>query len=265
MNSDIQDPTQSTNDADDILESTQSAPQTFFELVRVRIAGKEPLVILLSILTVITLVIFGITILNAGQAKNKANSPAEISPTGTRTTPTKSITEKPTKTATPTLKNQQKSTLNPTVSATISPTSAKAPPTITLTSTPQPTPTTVDTQPPTTNITYPQTNGEITYKIDSKVCVIMSAPTDNVSSASEIVTHFAFDSDGYSQVSGTGYLCRYELLNGSHTLRYKSQDRAGNMEAERTLSFAVNIPDNTLPTPTSTITPTVEPPTPTQE
>lgn len=137
----------------------------------------------------------------------------------------------------------------PTITPTITPT-----PTVKATVTPRPTitplptllPTAVpaDKEPPIVGIFYPQANSEITYKIDGKICAIADAPSDNISNWRDITIFFAFDSDPFSSVKGSAYLCKDSLPNGPHTLRHKSQDKAGNMEAERTLNFTVNIPGN---------------------
>ena len=98
-----------------------------------------------------------------------------------------------------------------------------------------------DTTPPMMNIYYPQPNGSITYKIDGKVCAIMTAPTDD-SGNQGVETHYRFD-DGNWQTGG-GYLCVDTLSNGAHTLSYYSKDKAGNTESTKTMSFSVNIAGN---------------------
>lgn len=233
--------------------SEQIEKPSLIHKVRDLIAGKEPFVIGISF-AVISIVVIGSVLLfkGAGQDGGAVSG-----------TPTPTIEATPTEEATVTSIEEEPtvriSRPQPTKTLTPSPSPSSIIPTSTITSPPLPTqtPTTADSQPPTTNITYPQQNGEITYFTDLKVCVIMTAPTDNVSGATDITTYFAYDTDGYSSVKSTGYLCKSPLLNGPHTLRYKSQDKAGNTETERTLSFTVNIPGNVVPTATPTPGPRV--------
>ncbi len=101
-----------------------------------------------------------------------------------------------------------------------------------------------DTTPPITNIYYPQNGGTITYKLDGKVCAIQTAPTDD-SGHNNVEISFQFDSGSWSEwKANQGYLCAETLPNGPHTMQYHSRDKAGNVEATRTLSFSVNIPGN---------------------
>jgi hypothetical protein len=98
-----------------------------------------------------------------------------------------------------------------------------------------------DTIPPRTNIFYPQPNGSITYKTDGKVCASMSEPIDNAGSQG-VETQYKFDNGGWQK--GIGYLCTESLSNGPHSLSFFSKDKAGNVEAARTINFTVNIPGN---------------------
>ncbi|OGG30446.1 hypothetical protein A2973_01030 [Candidatus Gottesmanbacteria bacterium RIFCSPLOWO2_01_FULL_49_10] len=98
-----------------------------------------------------------------------------------------------------------------------------------------------DTTPPTTHIYYPQPNGSITYKIDGKVCAIMTEPTDD-SGGQGVETHYRFDEGNWQ--TGVGYLCADALPNGPHTLSYYAKDKAGNTESTKTISFSVNIAGN---------------------
>jgi hypothetical protein len=98
-----------------------------------------------------------------------------------------------------------------------------------------------DTNPPQTNIFYPLPNGTITYKTDGKVCASMSEPIDNAGSQG-VETQYKFDNGGWQK--GIGYLCTESLSNGPHSLSFFSKDKAGNVEAVRTINFTVNIPGN---------------------
>lgn len=130
-------------------------------------------------------------------------------------------------------------TISPTPKETIAPTHTAVP----LQS---PTPTlSPDNEAPRTNIYYPQNGGTITYKMDGKVCAITTAPYDNQTPFGQIQTQYAFDGDDWSAyATGRAYLCKDNLSNGPHSLKVRSKDNAGNVEAEKVISFEVNIPDN---------------------
>lgn len=102
-----------------------------------------------------------------------------------------------------------------------------------------------DTQPPQTNIFYPQDNGTISYKTNGKICAIASEPHDDRTNSNQIQTQYAFDSDSYNTYAkAVVYLCKDVLGNGPHTLKYRSKDEAGNIEAEQTRHFTVAIEGN---------------------
>lgn len=143
----------------------------------------------------------------------------------------------PVPTNTPT--NTPTITPTPTTKATVTPR-----PTTTPLPTLLPTAMAADKEAPVVDIFFPLDNGEIAYKIDGKVCAIADAPQDNVSIWRDITIFYAFDSDEFSSVKGSAYLCKDSIPNGPHTLRHKSQDKAGNIEVERTVNFMVNIPGN---------------------
>lgn len=166
------------------------------------------------------------------------NTPAGQSPQGATPTKTTSTVQSSTGKTTPT------PTLKPTITPT--PTSAPAGQSPQGGATATPTPSQLqDSEAPTTNIYYPQNDGELSYKIDGKVCIVALAPSDNVSHHSEIVTRYAFDGNSMSDyASGRAYMCTDSLSNGSHSFKYQSKDKAGNEESEKSINFTVNIPEN---------------------
>lgn len=182
-------------------------------------------------LTAIAMVIAGSTgsaLVHFSQKKVAQNSPQKIAPTNTfnptlSPTPTKILS---TKTPIPTVLFSATTTPIPTATPIIKPLITDVPP---------------DTSLPITNVFYPQDGGEITYKIDGKVCAIMSAPSDD-SGFAGVETFYAFDGGSFQK--GVGYLCADVLPNGPHTLSFYSKDQAGNTETTRTISFTVNIEGN---------------------
>lgn len=137
------------------------------------------------------------------------------------------------------------------ITNTPSPTKVVATLTPTQTPTPSVTPTPTvppDTEPPHTNVYYPQNGGEMTYTYPDKggYCVVANAPTDNRDRWQQIQTQFHFDSESYSPyATERAFMCVSFLPNGPHTFTYRSKDSSGNVEAEQTISFTVNIPSPT--------------------
>lgn len=131
-------------------------------------------------------------------------------------------------------------TLAPTATHTPAPTNTPAP-----TATPTATPLPPDTEPPRTNIYHPQNGGEITGKLDGKICAILHPPSDNQSTYSDIGVSYKFDNDSWSDFkTSTAYLCKDSMPNGAHTLYVKSRDKAGNVEQEQVINFTLNIEGN---------------------
>ena len=168
----------------------------------------------------------------AEQEETPTPTPEEDEPTPTaeedeELTPTKKVTTAPTRTP----------TAKPTATNTPAPTNAPSN---------TPTPSQVaDNEPPVTNIYHPAEGGEITAKIDNKICIITSGPTDNVSSHTDIETRYAFDSAELGDwTKMQGYWCIESLSNGAHSVKYQSRDKAGNLESVKTRNFTVNISGN---------------------
>lgn len=101
-----------------------------------------------------------------------------------------------------------------------------------------------DIEPPNSSMYFPEENGTILEKIDNQVCVTANLPTDNISPSEEIAFWYRFDEEEWQAVTKPYNICKEELVNGAHTFQYKSQDMAGNMEEEKTLSFLVQIDGN---------------------
>jgi cytoskeletal protein RodZ len=168
---------------------------------------------------------------------HKARASNIITPT---TKPTETPSASPSATTSPTSKPSPKIT-----SALDSPTPTETP-TPTPTSGPVVTPIPPDTEPPQTHIYYPDENGQLTFETNGQVCATATIPTDNRSPGNKIQTQYAFDGDEYNNFAfSVAYLCKPTLANGTHVLKYRSKDEAGNVEPEQIRHFIVNIPTNT--------------------
>jgi hypothetical protein len=185
---------------------------------------------------VLLVVFFAVLLSQKSQKKESENMPTPTMLPSETPSPSPSITPEAkklviTNTPTPTK-----------VIATLTPTQI---PTPTVTPTPTIPP---DTEPPHTNIYYPQNGGEMSYTYPDKggYCVVANAPTDNRDRWQQIQTQFHFDSEPYSPyATERAFMCVPFLPNGSHTFTYRSKDSSGNVEAEQTISFTVNIPSPT--------------------
>ena len=99
-----------------------------------------------------------------------------------------------------------------------------------------------DTQPPYSSVLSPAEGGAITEMTQGRVCLIMAPSSDDVSRAEDILLWYGFDGATPERAMTSSFVCADTLANGSHTMTYYAEDKAGNVESSKIHTFIVALP-----------------------